>query len=158
MCIFQSALQRQCACRIRSSISSLPLLRRRLCRRPSRLRRPLCVCATRLHVVIHCLCLIQCRRDSAHHTPKVQALIAHGLAIVHGPSDSGKILELTDVYKAAFAIAALKAYSTTEAPKPKLFRQAMSSPDTDKWYKATAVKMQVHLDNGTWELVKLPAG
>jgi hypothetical protein len=96
--------------------------------------------------------------DSAHHTPKAQALIAQGLAAVYGPSDSGKILELTDAYEAAFAIAALKAKGSSDAPEPKSFWQAMSGPDADKWYEAAAVKMQAHLDNGTWELVKLPAG
>jgi hypothetical protein len=40
--------------------------------------------------------------DSAHHTPKAQALIAHGLAAVYGASDSGEILELTEAYEAAF--------------------------------------------------------
>jgi hypothetical protein len=96
--------------------------------------------------------------DSAHHTPKVQALIADGLAAVYGASDSGEILELTDAYEAVFAIAALKANGASDAPEPKLFRQAMSGPDADKWYEAAAVEMQAHLDNGTWELVKLPAG
>jgi hypothetical protein len=96
--------------------------------------------------------------DSAHHTPKAQALIAHGLAAVYGADDSGEILELTDAYEAAFAVAALKANGTSDTPKPKSFRQAMSGPDADKWYKAAAAKMQAHLDNGTWELVKLPAG
>jgi hypothetical protein len=96
--------------------------------------------------------------DSAHHTPKAQAFIAHGLASVYGASDSGEILELTDAYEAAFAVAALKARGTSNTPEPKSFRQAMSSPDADKWYKAAAVEMQARLDNGTWELVKLPAG
>jgi hypothetical protein len=96
--------------------------------------------------------------DSVHHTPKAQALIAHGLAAIYGPSDSGEILELTDAYKAAFAVAALKAKGSSNAPEPKLFRQAMSGPDADKWYEAAAIEMQAHLDNGTWGLVKLPAG
>jgi hypothetical protein len=96
--------------------------------------------------------------DSAHHMPKAQALIVHGLAAVYGASDSGEILELTDAYEAAFAIAALKATGASDAPEPKSFRQAMSGPDANKWYEATAVKMQAHLDNGTWKLVKLPAG
>jgi transposase InsO family protein len=56
--------------------------------------------------------------DSAHHTPKVQMLIAHGLATVYGASDSGEILELTDTYKAAFAAAALKAKGTSDAVEP----------------------------------------
>jgi hypothetical protein len=67
-------------------------------------------------------------------------------------------LELTDTYEAAFAIATLKVNSTSDAPEPKLFWQAMSSPDAEKWYKAAAIEMRAHLDNGTWELVKLPAG
>jgi hypothetical protein len=96
--------------------------------------------------------------ESAHHTPKAQVLIAHGLAAVYGTSNSGEILELTDAYEAAFAIAALKANGASDAPEPKSFRQAMSGPDANKWYKAAAVEMQAHLDNGTWELVKVPAG
>jgi hypothetical protein len=67
-------------------------------------------------------------------------------------------LELIDAYEAAFSIAALKANGTSDTPEPKLFWQAMSSPDANKWYEAAAVKMQAHLDNSTWELVKLPAG
>jgi hypothetical protein len=70
--------------------------------------------------------------DSAHHTPKAQELIAHGLAAVYGPSDSGEILELTEAYEAAFATAALKANGASDAPEPKSFRQAMSGPDADK--------------------------
>jgi hypothetical protein len=96
--------------------------------------------------------------DSAHHTFKAQALIAHGLAAVYGPSGSGEILKLMDAYEAAFAIAAQKANSSSDAPEPKSFWQAMSGPNTNKWYKAASVKMQAHLDNGTWKLVKLPAG
>jgi hypothetical protein len=90
--------------------------------------------------------------------PKAQAFIVHGLASVYGASESGEILELTDAYEAAFAVAAVKAKGTSNAPEPKSFQQAMSGPDTDKWYKAAAIEMQVHLDNGTWELLKLPAG
>jgi hypothetical protein len=96
--------------------------------------------------------------DSVHHTPKAQVLIAQGLAAVYRLSNSSEILELTDVYKAAFAVAALKAKGTSDTPEPKTFQQAMIGPDADKWYKAAAVEMQAHLDNGTWELVKLPAG
>jgi hypothetical protein len=52
----------------------------------------------------------------------------------------------------------LKAKGSSDAPEPKSFWQAMSGPDADKWYKAAAIEMQAHLDNGTWELVKLCAG
>jgi hypothetical protein len=67
--------------------------------------------------------------DSAHHTPKAQAFIAHGLASVYSASESGEILELTDMYEAAFAVATVKAKGTSNAPEPKSFRQAMSGPD-----------------------------
>jgi hypothetical protein len=41
---------------------------------------------------------------------------------------------------------------------PKTFKEAMSSPDADKWYEAMVTEMQAHVENGTWELVELPRG
>jgi Reverse transcriptase (RNA-dependent DNA polymerase) len=41
---------------------------------------------------------------------------------------------------------------------PRTYAEAMSHPDADKWCKATDAEIQAQLDNGTWELVKLPAG
>jgi hypothetical protein len=64
MQIFQGALQCQCVCRICSSISSPPLLRRRLHHRLSHQKCPLYIRAARLHTVIHCLHLIQ--RQTLH--------------------------------------------------------------------------------------------
>jgi hypothetical protein len=75
MQIFQIVLSCQCARCIRSSTSSLPLLRHRLCRRPSRLRHRLCICAARLHIVIHCLRLIQCQ--TLHATPLNPTRVLH---------------------------------------------------------------------------------
>jgi hypothetical protein len=34
----------------------------------------------------------------------------------------------------------------------------MSGPDADKWYEAGMAEMQAHFENGTWQLVQLPAG
>jgi hypothetical protein len=41
---------------------------------------------------------------------------------------------------------------------PKTFKEAMASPDADKWYEAMVTEMQAHVENGTWELVELPRG
>jgi hypothetical protein len=34
----------------------------------------------------------------------------------------------------------------------------MAGPDADKWQHTASVEMQAHLENGTWQLVQLPAG
>ena len=39
--------------------------------------------------------------------------------------------------------------------EPKTFREAMSGPNADKWYKAAQDEIQSHLDNGTWILTTL---
>jgi hypothetical protein len=33
----------------------------------------------------------------------------------------------------------------------------MAGPDADKWQHSASVGMQAHLENGTWQLVQLPA-
>jgi hypothetical protein len=40
----------------------------------------------------------------------------------------------------------------------RTFKEAMASPDADKWYEAMVTEMQAHVKNGTWELVELPKG
>jgi hypothetical protein len=34
----------------------------------------------------------------------------------------------------------------------------LSGPDAGKWYEACMAEMQAHFENGTWQLVQLPAG
>jgi hypothetical protein len=34
----------------------------------------------------------------------------------------------------------------------------MQHPDADLWYQAAVKEMEVHIKNGTWELIKLPPG
>jgi hypothetical protein len=34
----------------------------------------------------------------------------------------------------------------------------MRRPDSELWYQAMVREMEAHLENGTWELVKLPPG
>jgi hypothetical protein len=58
-----------------------------------------------------------------------------------------------------FADAMEFAYEARATPaEPRSFREAMKGPDSDKWYQAASDEFQTLLDNGTWELVKLPHG
>jgi hypothetical protein len=83
------------------------------------------------------------------------ALIVQGLSSVY---DYDTIFELTHGFEHAFHAAALKVTSQLGTMEPKSFQEAMAGPDADQWYQAAAAEMQAHLKNGTWELVKLPAG
>ena len=42
--------------------------------------------------------------------------------------------------------------------EPTHYRQAMNCPDADKWRKACEEEYFMHMENRTWELVKLPPG
>jgi hypothetical protein len=83
------------------------------------------------------------------------ALIAQGLSSVY---NNDAVFQLTDAFEHAFHATALKVTSPSGATEPKSFCKAMAGPDADQWYQAAAAEMQAHLKNGTWELVKLPAG
>jgi hypothetical protein len=41
---------------------------------------------------------------------------------------------------------------------PKTFKQAMASPQKAEWEEACQQEIAAHMENGTWRLVKLPAG
>lgn len=64
------------------------------------------------------------------------------------------IIELSDAMECAFSVVALSAVGL----EPRSYREATRHPDADKWHKCVVQEMQAHLENGTWELVKLPAG
>ncbi len=55
---------------------------------------------------------------------------------------------------------ALEHCYSTSAPDsaPRSFAEAMRTPERDHWYQAACEEIQVHLDNGTWEIVDLPPG
>jgi hypothetical protein len=52
---------------------------------------------------------------------------------------------------------ALSAVTGTET-EPRTYAEAMRRPDADLWRKAAEDEIQALLENGTWELVKLPPG
>jgi hypothetical protein len=78
-----------------------------------------------------------------------RALLAQGLEAVYGDSD--KFKPYHEALEHAFV-------ASTDTSKPKLFWEAMQCPDANLWYKAAVKEMQAHIENGTWELVKLPPG
>jgi hypothetical protein len=77
------------------------------------------------------------------------ALIAQGLEAIYGNSD--KFIPYHEALEHAFV-------AGTDASEPKSFREAMQRPDANLWYEAAVKEMQAHIENGTWELVKLPPG
>jgi hypothetical protein len=78
-----------------------------------------------------------------------RALLAQGLEAIYGDSD--KFIPYHEALKHAFV-------AGMDASKPKSFREAMQRPDANLWYEAAVKEMQAHIENGTWELVKLPPG
>jgi transposase InsO family protein len=48
--------------------------------------------------------------------------------------------------------------ASASVSEPRTFRQAMSSPDSDKWSEAATLEYNTLVENGTWEIVELPAG
>jgi hypothetical protein len=78
-----------------------------------------------------------------------RALLAQGLEAVY--SNSNEFIPYHEALEHAFM-------AGTDASKPKSFCKAMQRPDANLWYKAAVKEMQAHIENGTWELVKLPPG
>jgi transposase InsO family protein len=86
---------------------------------------------------------------------RVRALLAQGLRSVYDPVEYCKLPEVMEhAYQAALASAG----AAGSPGDPKTFKEAMASPDADKWYEAMVTEMQAHVKNGTWELVELPRG
>jgi hypothetical protein len=76
-------------------------------------------------------------------------LMSEGLNYVYNTEDA--YYSFTDVWE--------HAYQTVAGPTaPRTFAEAMKRPDADLWQKAAQDEMDAHLENGTWELVKLPPG
>jgi hypothetical protein len=65
------------------------------------------------------------------------ALIAVGPDSVYAER---KHLDLNQVFELAFSVVAAK--HSSELVEPKLFKQAMAGPDSDKWYEVCMVEMQ----------------
>ena len=68
----------------------------------------------------------------------------------------GDEVTLINALDFAFTIHAFKAGLASNDPKS--FAEAMRRPDRNKWFDCAAQEIQSFIDNGTWELTKLPPG
>lgn len=75
-------------------------------------------------------------------------------AVLH--AGVGDDVPLSHALDFGFAMHAMKA--SMSSSEPRTFAQAMRRPDRDKWFDCAAKEIQSLLDNGTWELTKLPEG
>jgi hypothetical protein len=90
--------------------------------------------------------------DSAHVVQRWQgmrALLAQGIESVY--SEDNKHLLLPQALERAFA-------ACSDKSEPRTLRDTLKRPDADLWYQAAVKEVEVHIENGTWELVKLPPG
>ena len=75
-------------------------------------------------------------------------------AVLH--ASVGDDVPLSHALDFGFAMYANKA--SMSSSEPRTFAQAMRRPDRDKWFDCAAKEIQSLVDNGTWELTKLPEG
>jgi hypothetical protein len=85
----------------------------------------------------------------------VRALLPQGLRSIY--DDDDEYIELPEAMERAFR-AAVDAKAVSSDAEPKSYREAMRGPDSELWHQAMVREMEAHLENGTWELVKLPHG
>jgi hypothetical protein len=67
-------------------------------------------------------------------------------------------LALELVFKQLVPHTAFAAKKRTPLGEPNSFSEAMRRPDASMWYDAAATEIRALVENGTWELVKLPPG
>jgi hypothetical protein len=83
----------------------------------------------------------------------VRALLAQGLRSIY--DNDNEHIELPEAMERAFC-AAIDTKVVPSDAEPKSYCDAMHHPDSGLWHQAMVRKMEAHLENGTWELVKLP--
>jgi hypothetical protein len=86
----------------------------------------------------------------------VRALLAQGLRSIYDDDDD-EYIELPKARERAFR-AAIDAKAVPSDAEPKSHRNPMRRPDSGLWHQAMVREMEAHLENGTWELIKLPPG
>jgi hypothetical protein len=79
----------------------------------------------------------------------MRALLVQGIESVYGKDEEH--LSLPQALEHAFA-------ARSDESEPRTLRDALKRPDADLWYQAAVKEMEAHIENGTWELVKLPPG
>jgi hypothetical protein len=80
------------------------------------------------------------------HWQGKRTLLVQGIESIYGKEEG--LLTLQQALNHAFV-------ASSEPSKPKTFWEAMQRPNADLWYQAAVKEMEAHIENGTWELVKL---
>jgi hypothetical protein len=77
----------------------------------------------------------------------MRVLLAQGIESIYGKDN--KHLLLPQALKHAFA-------ARSDKSEPRTLRDALKRLDANLWYQAAVKEMEAHIENGTWELIKLP--
>jgi hypothetical protein len=87
----------------------------------------------------------------------IRALCAQGLHSIH--NNNNKYIELPKPLGHAFCAAidtrAVASRAVASNAEPKSHCDAMRPPDSELWHQAMVRKMEAHLKNNRWELIKL---
>jgi hypothetical protein len=83
----------------------------------------------------------------------VRTPLAQGLRSIY--NDDDKYIKLPEAMERAFR-AAIDTKAVPSDAEPKLYCDAMRRLDSGLWHQAIVRDMEAHLENSTWELVKLP--
>ena len=67
-------------------------------------------------------------------------------------------MEIEDVHELAYSAAQQACAASSEPSMPKTFKQALARPQRTEWEEACQQEIAAYMENGTWHLVKLPAG
>jgi hypothetical protein len=75
-----------------------------------------------------------------------RVLLVQGIESIYGKEE--ELLTLWQALNHTFI-------ASSEPSKPKTFQEVMQRPKADLGYQAAVKEMEAHIENGTWELVKL---
>jgi hypothetical protein len=99
----------------------------------------------------HCLALDRVAKPPSD----VRTLLAQGLRSIY--NNDNKYIKQPEAMEHALH-AAIDVKAVASNAEPKLYRNTMRRLDSELWHQTMVRKMEAHLENHRWELVKLPPG
>ena len=100
---------------------------------------------------------IRTRRDPSEWVPE-QWTIRRPTPAIDSDSDESDDPLLLQGLLAIFENPVIPHALSAVQSEPRTYRQSQSLPDAAKWTEAAEDELKAHAENGTWEIVKLPAG
>lgn len=100
---------------------------------------------------------IQATDEDEQHALQATPII-ESVNYIHG--QNGKYIPLLEALDIVLEMALERACGAAVRPQdsPRGWKEAMTRSDREKWIKAVQVEIDALIENGTWELVELPAG